>query len=94
MYRLKSESSKLIMIFWCIYVFVVCGFEHSIANMTLFSMAAISGAGGEVFIKMLVNLAAATTGNAAGGMMFAFAYWFIAKKALQQGAKRPAADDE
>ncbi|MCL2763587.1 MAG: formate/nitrite transporter family protein, partial [Treponema sp.] len=26
MYRLQSEGSKLMMIFWCIYLFVVCGF--------------------------------------------------------------------
>ena len=81
-FRMQSESGKLIMIFWCIFVFIICGFEHSIANMTLFSMAAISGAGADVILKMLVNLGAATTGNITGGMALALAYWFIAKKAL------------
>ena len=36
--KTKSESGKLCMIFWCIFVFVLCGFEHSIANMTMFSL--------------------------------------------------------
>ena len=38
-YKLKSESGKLIMIFWCLFTFITLGFEHSIANMTLFSIA-------------------------------------------------------
>jgi len=82
MFRIKSEAGKLIMIFWCIYIFIICGFEHSIANMTLFSMAAMSASGADVFIKMLINLCAATAGNILGGMALAFAYWFIAKKEL------------
>ena len=85
MFRMKSETGKLIMIFWCIFIFIICGFEHSIANMTLFSIAAISGAGAALFNKMLINLTAATAGNIIGGMMLAFAYWFIAKKALLSG---------
>jgi len=82
MYRLQSESSKLIMIFWCIYLFVVCGFEHSIANMTLFSLETMSGVSGSVFGQMLTNLGAATAGNIFGGMALSLAYWEIAKKTL------------
>jgi len=82
MYRLKSEVSKLIMIFWCIYIFVVCGFEHSIANMTLFSMEIMAGVDGQTFTKILINMAASTTGNIVGGMALSFAYWSIARKTV------------
>ena len=82
MYRLQSESSKLIMIFWCIYLFVVCGFEHSIANMTLFSLETMNGVGIGSFVGMLVNLGATTSGNILGGMALSLAYWVIAKKSL------------
>ena len=41
--KLKSESGKLIMIFWCIFVFMVCGFEHSIANMSIEGVALANG---------------------------------------------------
>jgi nitrite transporter NirC len=78
---MKSESGKLIMIFWCIYLFVVCGFEHSIANMTLFSMGRL--AGGEniaSFGLMLYNLAATTIGNSIGGILLSLSYWIIGKK--------------
>ena len=75
-YRMKSEGAKLIMIFWCIYLFVVCGFEHSIANMTLFSMGVMSGYGA---MAMVGNLVATTIGNIFGGVILALAYWAIAK---------------
>jgi len=78
-YRMNSESGKLIMIFWCIYLFVVCGFEHSIANMTLFSMEVMAGVSGERFVRILLNLIATTLGNYVGGAALAFAYWPIAK---------------
>ncbi len=37
--KLKEETAKLIMVFWCLFVFITCGFEHSVANMTLFTIA-------------------------------------------------------
>jgi len=82
MYRLQNESSKLIMIFWCIYLFVICGFEHSIANMTLFSLETMSGVSGVVFSQMMANLGAVTFGNLLGGMALSVAYWIISKKTL------------
>ena len=44
-FRTKSESGKLIMIFWCILAFFTTGFEHSVANMTLLSLAMINNGG-------------------------------------------------
>jgi len=85
MYRLQSESSKLIMIFWCIYLFVICGFEHSIANMTLFSLETLNGVDATIFTGMLLNLGATTTGNILGGMALSLAYWLISKKTLALG---------
>ena len=82
MYRLQSESSKLIMIFWCIYLFVICGFEHSIANMTLFSLETMNGVSSAGFSGMMVNLGAVTLGNILGGMALSLAYWVISKKTL------------
>ena len=83
MYRLKSESAKLIMIFWCIYLFVVCGFEHSIANMSLFSMEIMAGVDAVTLSRMLVNLGAVTAGNILGGMSLSLAYWSLSKKTEQ-----------
>jgi nitrite transporter NirC len=80
MYRLQSEASKLVMIFWCIYIFVLCGFEHSIANMTLFSMETMAGANMASIKQMLINLAATSLGNIIGGTALSLAYWSIARR--------------
>src|SRR5947209_881698 len=31
--RLKSETARILMIWWCMFTFITSGFEHSIANM-------------------------------------------------------------
>jgi nitrite transporter NirC len=80
-YKIKSEVGKLIMIFWCIYLFVTIGFEHSVANMTLFSLRAFLWTdGGATVGAMGYNLVAATFGNFAGGAALAIAYWAMGRK--------------
>jgi nitrite transporter NirC len=66
------------MIFWCIYLFVVSGFEHSIANMTLFSLGTMARC--SPIDSMLVNLLVTTIGNIIGGMALSLAYCSMAKK--------------
>lgn len=80
--KMKSESGKLIMIFWCIFTFVTCGFEHSVANMTMLSLALMLPHGATVTLGGLVyNLLFVTLGNVIGGAVFvAVAYWYISKK--------------
>src|SRR5207247_9118612 len=31
--RTKEETARILMIWWCMFTFITCGFEHSIANM-------------------------------------------------------------
>jgi len=63
-------------------MFVVCGFEHSIANMTLFSMEIMAGVDMAIFIRILINLCATTAGNIIGGIALSLAYWSIARKTI------------
>ncbi|MFD0619780.1 formate/nitrite transporter family protein [Paenibacillus sp. GCM10027629] len=80
--KLKEETAKLIMIFWCLFAFITSGFEHSVANMTLLSISlfiphpeTVSWAG------MAANLVPVTLGNIVGGMLFVgIAYWYIARE--------------
>jgi nitrite transporter NirC len=37
--RMTNDTAKCIAIFWCLYAFIASGFEHSIANMTIFAIA-------------------------------------------------------
>jgi Formate/nitrite family of transporters len=80
-YKLKSESAKLIMIFWCLFAFITSGFEHSIANMTLLAIALfIPHAAGVTVGGYIYNVGIVTIGNFVGGMVFiALTYWYISK---------------
>lgn len=77
--KMKSESGKLIMIWWCLFAFITAGFEHSIANMTIFAMSlfmphteSISVAG------MFANLIPVTIGNFIGGaIMLGGSYFYM-----------------
>ena len=70
------------MIFWCLFAFISSGYEHSVANMTLLSLALMLPHGTAVSIMGLAhNLVIVTIGNLAGGAIFlALPYWFISKE--------------
>lgn len=76
--RLNSEAAKCIVIFWCLFAFIASGYEHSIANMTVFALALLSPAvEGISFAGAANNLFWVTLGNAVGGALFvALGYWY------------------
>lgn len=81
-YRCKSESGKLIMIFWCLFAFITIGLEHSVANMSLLTIALISPFGAAVSLGgYFYNIIIVTLGNMLGGIIcLAIPYFLIAKK--------------
>ena len=80
-FRTKSDAAKLIMIMWCLFAFVASGFEHSIANMTLFSIALFNGGGeGVSVLGALYNLGTVTLGNIIGGAVFVAVPYFLAQR--------------
>lgn len=81
-FRCKSESGKLIMIFWCLYCFITCGFEHSIANMTLLTVGLLEpGAAAVTLAGYFYNIIVVTLGNMAGAILFlAIPYHLISQK--------------
>ncbi|NNU78651.1 formate/nitrite transporter family protein [Clostridium estertheticum] len=80
--KLKEETAKLIMIFWCLFAFITTGFEHSIANMTLLTTALMIPHSAAISIGGLAhNIIWVTLGNFVGGAVFiGAAYWFISKE--------------
>ena len=76
--KLKSESAKLIILFWCVLGFVALGYEHSIANAGIFTMAALCNTGSPIgYQGIILNMLPVTLGNLAGGSVFvALVYWF------------------
>ena len=75
-YRVESEIAKIALIFCCIFPFILGGFEHSIANMMLFSVTALIPQGAAFTIGDFVhNLIPVTIGNAIGGALLGMALW-------------------
>ena len=77
--RAKSEAAKIVLIWFCMFTFITCAYEHSIANMCglmlglLLPHADFTGVtwGGYAY-----NVGLATLGNVVGGAVFvAGMYW-------------------
>ncbi|GAC1334980.1 MAG: nitrite transporter NirC [Beijerinckiaceae bacterium] len=75
--RIASDAGKMIAIAWCLFAFIGSGYEHSIANMTIFGVALLSKHPDNVtWAGMVWNLVWVTLGNLiAGAGLMAGAYW-------------------
>lgn len=76
--RTKSDTAKCILIFWCLFAFIACGYEHSVANMSLLALPLFNHHGEAVsWIGFFRNLFYVTAGNIVGGGFFVgMLYWF------------------
>lgn len=81
-FKMKEESGKLIIIFWCLFAFITSGFEHSVANMTLFSMALFIPHTAAVTLSgFAYNIFFVVIGNIIGGaLVLAVPYYLISKE--------------
>ena len=79
--KLKNEAAKLIMAFWCIFAFMICGFEHSVANMGILAVGLLNAGSEAVTIGgYFYNLLFSTIGNIIGGALFvALPYYMISR---------------
>jgi formate/nitrite transporter FocA (FNT family) len=69
---LYRKYSNIVLLHIPIFVFVVCGFEHSIADMFVFSFAPSPA--------VLLPLLIITLGNLAGGALISVAYRYVQAK--------------
>ena len=81
-FRLKSETAKLVMIFWCLFIFVTAGFEHSVANMTLLTTAMLGPySQGLTLGGYFYNILLSTLGNLLGGIWgVALPYYLLSRE--------------
>ncbi len=85
--RTKSETARLIMIFWCLFAFIGSGFEHSIANQSLLSMAMFLPHGAEISVAGFINNQIfVTLGNLVGGGAFVGLVYWLATPSLRMEA--------
>jgi nitrite transporter NirC len=75
--RIAHDGARMIAIAWCLFAFIASGYEHSIANMTIFGVALLSKHPDAVtWAGMAWNLFWVTLGNTVAGALFmAGAYW-------------------
>lgn len=78
--RTQNDMARIALIWFCLYAFIAGGFEHSVANMTVFSIALLSDhPDGLTWAGALRNLAYVSAGNAtAGAGIMGFGYWVAA----------------
>lgn len=84
--KLKDDTAKLILIFWCLFAFIGAGFEHSVANMTLLGVGLLLPHAETIsWIGFFHNLIPVTLGNIIGGAVFVGgAYWYIASGVVRR----------
>lgn len=82
-----SDSAKIVMIFWVIFAFVSLGFEQSVANMTLFSVAKFVDSSLTIG-QIARNLVPVTIGNILGGGGLAGVYYLLEDKQFRNQRER------
>jgi nitrite transporter NirC len=83
--RTKSDAAKLVVLWWALMAFIASGFEHSIANMTLFGLGIFDGSA--TWGQLGRNLVWTVPGNIiGGGLLIGLAYAYL-------GATHAADDD-
>lgn len=79
--RTKSDGAKLALIFWCLLAFVSSGFEHSVANMTVFSLGMFEHTPLATASAFARNLFYVGLGNLVGGALLVGAvYGFLGQR--------------
>src|SRR5947209_15883669 len=87
--RIKDETARILMIWWCMFTFITCAYEHSVANMCgLMLGVLLPHADFQIGLDGYgYNLALATLGNIVGGAIFvAGMYWLGSPQHVQAPA--------
>jgi nitrite transporter NirC len=77
--RTRSDTAKMVLIWWCLFAFIAAGFEHSIVNMTVFSLAIFNNVAdwSDLFHNLLLTVPGNIVG---GGVIVGIAYGYLGKK--------------
>ena len=78
--RTRSDAAKLVVLWWALLAFIGSGFEHSVANMTIFGLGVFEGVAD--WADLVRNLAWTVPGNiVGGGMLVGLAYAWLGRPA-------------
>jgi nitrite transporter NirC len=81
--RVQSDAAKAIVLWWALLAFIGSGFEHSIANMTIFGLGILEGSAtvGELARNLLWTVPGNVVG---GGLIVGLGYSWIGRPASAQ----------
>ena len=84
--RVKSETARILLIWWCMFTFITSGYEHSVANMCGLMLGLLLPHGEAISLAGYgYNVGLATLGNILGGALFvAGLYWIGSPKAREK----------
>ena len=96
--RAKEEIARILLIWWCMFTFITCGYEHSIANMCGLLLGLFlphDAFPGITWSGYAYNLGLATLGNVVGGAFFvAGMYWLGSPKARDLARPAGSSDEQ
>ena len=76
------------MVFWCLYVFITAGFEHSVANMTLLAIGLFSSHSAAITVSgFIYNIGIVTLGNIVGGAVLVSGFYYLSYSAKNATTK-------
>jgi|TARA_Y100000310_G_scaffold330109_1_gene401199 nitrite transporter NirC len=83
--KTSSDTTKCILIFWCLFAFISAGFEHGIANMAIFTISLLGNHPDTVTMYgLFYNLAWVSLGNVIGGAGFIGVAYYLTSHSLTQ----------
>jgi len=69
--RTENDMAKCMLIFWCLFAFIAAGFEHGVANMSVFTISMLGAHSPDVtLLGICYNLFWVSIGNIIGGAGF------------------------
>lgn len=88
-HRTKDDTAKILLIWWCMFTFITCAYEHSVANMSGLMLGLLLEHGEKItWGGYWYNLSLATLGNIVGGAIFVGAmYWVGSPQARDARSK-------
>jgi nitrite transporter NirC len=91
--RTRSDGAKLVVLFWALLAFITTGFDHVVANMTIFALGLFSGAPGASVGAFAWNMLWVGLGNLVGGALLGAAYGYISRGEKPSPAAADATPD-
>jgi nitrite transporter NirC len=86
--RIKSETARILMIWWCMFTFITCAYEHSVANMCGLMLGLLLPHGESItWAGYGYNLWWATVGNIVGGGLFVAGMYWVGSPKIRRKAQ-------